>query len=431
MRFWQVDFLAFPVFLQKSEDGELFRSLGDDLCAVFVQDHNVLDAHTELAGDVDSRLRADRAADGHDGLAGEVCAGQLVDIKAEGVAEAVAEVLAVAGLGDDVARGGVDLIAGDAGAGGGDTGKLRFEDDVVDVLHFVGSVADGDGSGHVGAVAMLEAAEVHGHEVALVDDLVAGDAMRHTGLFAGDDDGVEGVALAAVEQHAVHQLRRDLTLGHAGLDDAQHFRQRLFADGLRLAQIADLLLGLGGAQLGEYRLRGQKLHSQRLLIAEILGVAQLLLLGTETLHARFLECGLDQREAAVLAVEHLHIAAAGGGVGRGLDIAGVRDEPRGGARDNHGAVGEREAGGVALVLLVGNEHGVKIFFDQLFLNFFDVVHIPVSSGVGRGKLTVNFVPRGLFCPTVMLPPCSTTASCTILNPRPLPPASRERALSTL
>ena len=278
---------------------------------------------------------------------------------------------------------------------------------------------------------MLEAAEVHGHEVALVDDLVAGDAMRHAGLFAGDDDGVEGVALAAVEQHVVHQLRRDLTLGHAGLDDAQHFRQRLFADGLRLAQIADLLLGLGGAQLGEYRLRGQKLHSQRLLIAEILGVAQLLLLGAETLHARFLECGLDQREAAVLAVEHLHIAAAGGGVGRSLDIAGVRDEPRGGARDNHGAVGEREAGGVALVLLVGNEHGVKIFFDQLFLNFSDVVHIPVSSGVGRGKLTVNFVPRGLFCPTVMVPPCSTTASCTILNPRPLPPASRERALSTL
>ena len=123
MRFWQVDFLDFPVFLQKSEDGELFRSLGDDLCAVFMQDHNVLDAHTELAGDVDSRLRADRAADGHDGLAGEVCAGQLVDIKAEGVPEAVAEVLAVAGLGDDVARGGVDLIAGDAGAGGGDTGN--------------------------------------------------------------------------------------------------------------------------------------------------------------------------------------------------------------------------------------------------------------------------------------------------------------------
>ena len=91
MRFWQVDFLDFPVFLQKSEDGELFRSLGNDLCAVFVQDHNVLDAHTELAGDVDSRLRADRAADGHDGLAGEVCAGQLVDIKAEAVAEAVSE----------------------------------------------------------------------------------------------------------------------------------------------------------------------------------------------------------------------------------------------------------------------------------------------------------------------------------------------------
>ena len=42
---------------------------------------------------------------------------------------------------------------------------------------------------------------------------------------------------------------------------------------------------------------------------------------------------------------------------------------------------------------------------------------------------MNTEPRGSFAPTAMLPPWALTASCTMLSPRPLPPASRERALS--
>ena len=75
-------------------------------------------------------------------------------------------------------------------------------------------------------------------------------------------------------------------------------------------------------------------------------------------------------------------------------------------------------------------YGKSYKLDEFLLDPCDVVHIPVSSAVGRGKLTINTVPLGLFCPTAMLPPLACTASCTILSPRPLPPEARERALST-
>ena len=67
---------------------------------------------------------------------------------------------------------------------------------------------------------------------------------------------------------------------------------------------------------------------------------------------------------------------------------------------------------------------------QLLLYSLHVIHMPVSSDVGRGKVTMKREPCGLFCPTAIEPPCALTASCTMLSPRPLPPASRERALST-
>ena len=101
----------------------------------------------------------------------------------------------------------------------------------------------------------------------------------------------------------------------------------------------------------------------------------------------------------------------------------------GGFHDDR-AVRYREARSVALVLLVGDEHAVKPAAAQLLLYSLHVIHMPVSSDVGRGKVTMKGEPCGLFCPTAIEPPCALTASCTMLSPSPLPPASRERALST-
>ena len=121
--------------------------------------------------------------------------------------------------------------------------------------------------------------------------------------------------------------------------------------------------------------------------------------------------------------------AAGRGFGR-FDVAGVGDQPGLIPGDQDEAVREGKACGIALVLLVGQQKGVEPLGVEFFLNLQNVVHIPVSSDVGRGKLTMKTEPCGLLFPTRMLPPQAVTASCTMLSPRPLPPLWRERALST-
>ena len=55
---------------------------------------------------------------------------------------------------------------------------------------------------------------------------------------------------------------------------------------------------------------------------------------------------------------------------------------------------------------------------------------PPSSGVSQGKPTVNTLPSGSRRWAVTQPPWRRTVSRTMDRPRPVPPAARERALST-
>ena len=91
---------------------------------------------------------------------------------------------------------------------------------------------------------MLYAAEVHSDKVPGLYHLVPGHAVRQARLAAGDDDGVKGIALGAVFEHIIDQLRGDLSFGHAGLDYVQHRLQRLFAYALRLDHAGNLFLSL-------------------------------------------------------------------------------------------------------------------------------------------------------------------------------------------
>ena len=159
-------------------------------------------------------------------------------------------------------------------------------------------------------------------------------------------------------------------------------------------------------------------------------MAQALLLGAQLFHAGLGQRRLNEPHQRVLPVEHLHLGAVAGGLLRRLDIAGIGQQPGLFPTDDHSAVGKGEARREALVLLIEDEQRVQMVFREFCLDSCDVVHIPVSSALGRGKLSIKTLPCGLFCPTVMLPPWASTASCTILSPRPLPPASRDRALST-
>ena len=59
--------------------------------------------------------------------------------------------------------------------------RMRWLDGITDTMDMGLGAADGHGAGHVGAVAALEAAEVHGHEVARLDLRVGRNAVRQIG----------------------------------------------------------------------------------------------------------------------------------------------------------------------------------------------------------------------------------------------------------
>ncbi len=83
------------------------------------------------------------------------------------VTDAVEEVIAVSGIGDDFACRGIDLGHRGARFDGCDGRFLCFEDDFVDFFLALGELAvDRDGSGDVGRVAVDLGAAVEDHEVA-------------------------------------------------------------------------------------------------------------------------------------------------------------------------------------------------------------------------------------------------------------------------
>ena len=167
-----------------------------------------------------------------------------MDVKAEAVAEAVAEIFPVARVRNYLTRRGVYLPAGHSRSRRRDARELRAQDSVIDIAHLLARAPDGDSARHVGAVAVLYAAEVHRDKVPGLYHLVPRYAVRQARLAAGDDDGVEGIALGAVFEHVIDKLRGDLPFGHAGLDYVQHRLQCLFAYALRLDHAGDLVLGL-------------------------------------------------------------------------------------------------------------------------------------------------------------------------------------------
>ena len=252
----------------------------------------------------------------------------------------------------------------------------------------------------------------HGQEIARLQDAVPGDAVGQAGVLSGDDDGIKGVALAAETQHAVDELGCDLLLAHAGTDDLQGLVQRLLADGLGLLHKGDLFGVFGGAKLRHQIPGRHQRQSELLLELRVGGMRELLILGRDLLQLLFLQELLQYRCHRVGVVKlqdgDLRPDRAGGRLG----IARVGQKPGLFPGYEDAAVRKRKAAGI------------------LFTDTCQMIHIPVSSDVGRGKLTTKTDPCGLLLPTSMLPPHCSTASCTMLRPRPLPPLWRERALST-
>src|SRR5690606_24389032 len=151
--------------------------------------HDVLDADAEPAGQVDAGFDGEAHARHERLLLALDHVGRLVRGDADAVPGAVDEVLAVAGVGDDRAGRPVDVLAGGAGAHGAESGLLGGAYEVVDAALLVGGLPDVHGAGGVGAVAVLQAAEVEDDHVAVGDDAVAGLVVRVGAVGAGGDDG--------------------------------------------------------------------------------------------------------------------------------------------------------------------------------------------------------------------------------------------------
>ncbi len=296
-----------------------------------------------------------------------------MDLNAQGVAEAVAEVFAIARVGDDLGPGLVDLFAGDPGVGGGNARQLGAQNGVVYQLHFLGGLAHRHGAGHVGAVAVDHAAKIHGDELAALDDGGAGDGVGFGTVGTAGHDGVEGVALGAFPGHDVGEPGGHLALCQAGLDKVQNFQQRLVGDPLGLPHGGKLACVLDLPQGGEQLGGGEELGLHRLCPGSVAGHGHILLLKAQLGHA----VGLDQRgnllPEAVPGGPQDDLRA-GDELPGGLNVPGVGVVP-GFVRGNEGRALPVEAHGVELAGLAGDQHSVQAAALQGGGNVFKMGHL--------------------------------------------------------
>src|SRR6185437_9630919 len=140
--------------------------------------HDVLDARAVRAR-VDARLDGERHARLERDRVALDDVRVLVRLKADTVAGAVDEPLAVAGVGDDPARRPVDALGGDAGLDADGGRFLGVVEDLEVLREFVRSAADRVGASAVGAVARRHRpADVNHDDVAVLDDPVGDLVVR-------------------------------------------------------------------------------------------------------------------------------------------------------------------------------------------------------------------------------------------------------------
>ena len=135
-----------------------------------------------------------------------------MDEDPDAVAEAVAEVVAVAGVGDHLARDGVGLDAGHPGPDPVDCRELRLEAHVVDLAQHCGELAGREGARAVRAVAVELGAPVGRDERPRLDDVVCWLAVRLRAVQPGRNRGVERKVVDAVGVQQLPQPPGDLAL---------------------------------------------------------------------------------------------------------------------------------------------------------------------------------------------------------------------------
>src|SRR6266700_669530 len=121
---------------------EILGCGGEQVVAVLADDREILDPDPAEAGKVDTWLHGDGRSGGDPTRGACPHPGRLVDLQADPVADRVAEVVAVAGRGDHLTGGAVDLAAADPGAQRGDARGLGLAHQLVELPLAPGGAAE-------------------------------------------------------------------------------------------------------------------------------------------------------------------------------------------------------------------------------------------------------------------------------------------------
>ena len=284
-----------------------------------------------------------------------------MNLQTDAVTEAVAEGVAVTGLLDDAAAGRVHVPAGHTGLAARDACELRIQHGVVDETHFIGHMIDRDRARHVRAVAVIDAAEVHRDEIACLDGLFGGHAVRFGAVRTRNNDRVKRHVFRAVVQHEVGQAGGDLLFGHADPDVVQHLLERLLGDTLRRDDLFDLGVLLHHAQAFHAVLEPDRRRVERGGPRHELRVGQRFVLERDLFRTVLLDESVDEGGIALSGLDLAHLEIRDGRARR-LGIAEVCEENGLLRGEVDRACGGVEAGRVAAADLARQHHRVIRLF---------------------------------------------------------------------
>ena len=220
---------------------------------------------------------------------------------------------------------------------------------------------------------MIQAAEVHGDEIAVLQLPLGRHAVRQAGVRAGDGDGVEGRALGAELVQPVDELGAQLLLRHARADNVEQVLKRAVGDLLRLFHVFDLprLLGLPrGVDLGGI---GVQNGVQLRVVERVLFHGQRIVFKAQSLDGMGGDGVVDELGVGMVRVGHDDGKAGQVLLGR-FDIAKVGEVVALLLADDRHALCHTVFRGIHPVMLRGQKQCVDFALGDQVAVFFNVFH---------------------------------------------------------
>ena len=176
--------------------------------------------------------------------------------------------------------------------------------------------------------------------------------MGHTGIGAGDHDGIKGQTVGAILVQAVDQLGAQLLLGHANLNPLQHLGERGVGNLLGLLHNLNLPGLLDATEGVDFALEGNQRGGELFLIATEFGHRQVVLLEAQLPDAEVGAALVDKGAVTPVGAYHQDLEALQI-VFRGFDVAAVREVPAAFFGDHGNALGDVKLGGIHTAVSAG------------------------------------------------------------------------------